>query len=398
MAPQSKEILLRTILNVVLLFLTLAATLARPAAADTPYTLWTGTSPFPPVAAIPPVPGVTHHVIHEGETGAYQFLLGTALAFHEGTLWASWGNSLVDENDDGSIMGGRASRDGGTTWGPFQIIAPGAPGPDSHSHGVFLNHNDELWAYAARADYIAGGKAYPKLRAEAYRLEDNAWVSKGIVAEGLFWPLTEPQPMKDGNYIMGGLIVDPENGWPDAEGAVAISAGDDVTKWTPVEIPRVPGDKVWGETSLIVEDDLITAIVRYGSKAVALVSFSEDFGKTWTTLRDSNLPNANSKPYAGTLSTGHWYALVNLENRDTLAIVIGEPGARTFSKVWTIRTGKSHVPRNPGGGKHPQWSYPYAVEHDGKLFVGYSISKEDCGLSVLPIENLIAPGVELSNE
>ena len=41
-----------------------------------------------------------------------------------------------------------------------------------------------------------------------------------------------------------------------------------------------------------------------------------------------------------------------------------------------------------GKAKGKQWSYPYGHEHDGKLFVVYSIGKEDCGLSVLPIASL----------
>ena len=31
---------------------------------------------------------------------------------------------------------------------------------------------------------------------------------------------------------------------------------------------------------------------------------------------------------------------------------------------------------------------PYGYEHDGKLYVVYSVGKEDCGLSVVPIESL----------
>ena len=43
-----------------------------------------------------------------------------------------------------------------------------------------------------------------------------------------------------------------------------------------------------------------------------------------------------------------------------------------------------------GAAKGKQWSYPYGYEHDGKLFVVYSIGKEDCGLSVMPIKSLAA--------
>jgi hypothetical protein len=351
------------------------------------HALWLAPDPVPAAADIPALPDVRHEVIHRAAAGHYQFLLGAALIFEGDTLWASWGNSLVDENDEGSVLAGRASKDGGSTWGRHTIIAPGAPGPDSHSHGVFLNHGGEIWAFAARADYVAGGEAYPDLRTEAFLLTDGVWKSYGIVMESLFWPLTEPQRMADGKYIMGGAVVD--EAWPNARAAVALSEGDNLLRWTPVIIPA-PEDigDMWGETALIVEPDRITAIVRYGARPIALTAASTDFGRTWTTLKESNLPNANSKPYAGLLSTGQWYAVVNIDSRDTLAIFAGEPGERGFSKVWTIRTGPSHEPRWPGRGKHPQWSYPYAIEHNGTLYVAYAISKEDCGLSVLPVAAL----------
>ncbi len=95
-----------------------------------------------------------------------------------------------------------------------------------------------------------------------------------------------------------------------------------------------------------------------------------------------------AKAYLGKLSTGQLYLLSNLNNRDTLVISVSKPGELTLSRMWRIRHGKSEPPRFPGQAKSKQWSYPYVYEHDGKLYIVYSIGKEDCGLSVLPIEAL----------
>ena len=116
---------------------------------------------------------------------------------------------------------------------------------------------------------------------------------------------------------------------------------------------------------------------------------SDDYGKTWSTARPSNLPMPRSKAYLGKLSTGQLYLVHNVRNRDTLAVSVSEPGELTLSKTWRIRHGSSKpVPRFKGSAKSPQWSYPYGYEHDGKLYVVYSIGKEDCGLSVIPIKSL----------
>ena len=95
-----------------------------------------------------------------------------------------------------------------------------------------------------------------------------------------------------------------------------------------------------------------------------------------------------SKAYLGKLSTGQRYLISNLKNRDTLVVSVGAPGERTLNKIYRIRDGKSIPPRFPGKAKSKQWSYPYGYEHNGKLFVVYSIGKEDCGLSIIPVASL----------
>ncbi len=85
--------------------------------------------------------------------------------------------------------------------------------------------------------------------------------------------------MADGNWIMAGLHLSPF-----AKGAnlptVAISRGEDFTKWDPVVIPAAPGvgTNVWGESTVIVEGRRITNLSRYGKRARALLSASEDYG------------------------------------------------------------------------------------------------------------------------
>ena len=46
--------------------------------------------------------------------------------------------------------------------------------------------------------------------------------------------------------------------------------------------------------------------------------------------------------------------------------------------------------RFEGAYKGGSWAYPNAVEQDGKLYVVYSVNKEDCELSIIPLEGLAA--------
>ena len=172
--------------------------------------------------------------------------------------------------------------------------------------------------------------------------------------------------------------------------------------WERAEIPRPAGaDMQFAETSVLVWPGTgdCSAIIRYraGSlteltEQVALVSTSSDSGRTWAPLAASNLPLTSSKPYAGNLSTGQAFLVGNVgPDRHTPVLAVTAPGERAFSRVWRIRHGASPALRLPGRAKSPQWSYPYAHEHDGNLYVVYSIGKEDCGLSIIPLYAISHP-------
>ena len=72
---------------------------------------------------------------------------------------------------------------------------------------------------------------------------------------------------------------------------------------------------------------------------------------------------------------------------------MSKPGEDTFAKVFVIRHA---VSANGPGESHPgaALSYPYAIEHEGKLYVGYSNNGERSGnnnsaeLAVIPIAQL----------
>jgi len=346
------------------------------------YTLWTG-PPIPSdVTKIPFVPNVRHQTIHRATADGYKFLHGAAIAHHKGVLYANWANSPTNENGPHETLQGRRSADGGKTWSDIEVIGPGFDGPERHSHGVLFEHQGELWTICSRFGVGKSGRRFTGLKAEAFVLDESAdrWQSRGVVMNNC-WPYDEPVRMSNGNFITGGQDKD---GLP----VVAVSHGDDLTKWDSILIPFDPRLKPsFAETTVWAEGKHVLAVIR-GGGGVAWVSTSDDYGRTWSKAQPSNLPMPRAKAYLGKLSTGQLYLLSNLNNRDTLVISVSEPGELTLSRIWRIRHGKSEPPRFPGHAKSKQWSYPYGYEHNGKLYVVYSIGKEDCGLSVLPVKAL----------
>lgn len=348
-----------------------------------PFPLWSGEELPKDPEAIPFAEGIEHRVIHRPDADGYRFLHGAAIIFHEGTWYAHWANSPVNENGPHETLQGRRSHDGGRTWTPLEKIGPGFEGEERHSHGVFLPVEGRLWSIAARFGVGKEGKRFPGLRAEAFELnpETDRWNSRGIVMENC-WPYDEPVRMGNGSYLTGGQDRD---GLP----VVAFSQGSEFEKpWKTVPIPFPPRlAPSFAETTVWAQGPCAMAVIR-GGGGVAWISTSEDCGETWTEARPANLPMPRAKAYLGKLSTDQLYLVSNYQNRDTLVISTGKPGEGTLCRMWRLRQGRSEAPRFPGFAKSPQWSYPFAHEHEGKLWVVYSIGKEECGLTIVPLESL----------
>jgi hypothetical protein len=372
-------------LPVIILTIWLSSQTLQPAAGENTYDFWTGPAPAKDPTQIPFVEGVEHRTIHRPEAGGYKFLHGAAIVQHQGVFYANWANSPVNENGPHETLQGRRSTDGGVTWSPLEVIGPGFAGAERHSHGVLFVHEGTVWTICARFGVGEPARRFPGLKAEAFVLDPhtNRWDSQGVVMKNC-WPYDEPVKMGNGNFITGGQDKD---GLP----VVAISHGNDFTKWDSVLIPYPPKlAPGFAETTVWAEGACVTAVIR-GGTGVAWIATSKDYGRTWTAAQPSNFPMPRAKAYFGKLSTGQLFLVSNYRNRDTLVISVGRPGEKTLSKMWRIRHGKSAAPRFPGSAKSPQWSYPYAHEYDGKLYVVYSIGKEECGLSIVPVASLANP-------
>jgi len=333
--------------------------------------LWDHRVPLLKSAELPVIQGVRFSVIkpYEFSTDGYRFLHGLGLCFHKGRLYASFGHNRGGENTETEEARFSVSDDDGQSWNEVRTIDSGE-GSVGVSHGVFLSHNGTLWAFQGAYTGTMTG-----VHTRAYVLDETTqqWLAIGTVINDGFWPMQEPQPMDDGNWIMAGLKVGDGN-----PATVAISHGQDFTKWDVVTIPQCSGLKMWGESTVIVNGKQITNLSRYGDKAKALIATSEDHGRTWSEMRPSNMPMTTSKPIAGTLSTGQRYLVCTTtadsgNRRSPLTIAVSGAGESLFSKIFLIR--HADFPDGPGE-SHPNaaLSYPYAIEHAGKLYVGYSNS------------------------
>lgn len=349
--------------------------------------LWSTEVPFPCPADLQLPGGIRHTVIHRGGSD-YAFLHESCIVRHGDGFVVAWNNSPGAESERGTVVRWIRANDEFSAWTAPVALAP----PLDHDTTIWesaqlLSVRGELWAFVGqvhsqpREPHESGGAMV------AFRLDDrrSCWEPVGR-AEG-FHPLNRPQRVA-GGWIMGGQynLIEPR---------VALSHGEDLTRWEVVAIPSAAEDQLnFAETSLVAEGEHVTAFVRSEVERV-FTSESRDGGRTWGRLAPSNLPMRSSKTCAGMLSTGQRYLALNLCDpalgaRDVLAVAVSAPGEALLRKLVLIRRGPSPTPRLAGYCKGSQWSYPSVQEHAELVYVTYSVTKEDCCLSVLPLREFAA--------
>ena len=363
--------------------------------------LWDATQTLPKAADLPQVKGAEFYVLKKKrpDKDGCNFTLGVGLAWHKDKLYASYGFSTSEqENTADEEAHVRVSEDGGKTWGQ-PVAMDAGEGNLGVSHGVFLSRGGRLWAFmGAFYDNFYGPTSRTHTRGYVLNENSGKWEPQGVVLDQGFWPMQEPQKMADGNWIMSGVRIAFGLGVVGHSPAVAISQGDDFTKWKMVVIQadKSLGTNLWGESTVIVEKTQIINIARRSAGRVrgyALVSISKDHGRTWTPAAASNLPMATQKPYAGTLSTGQRYLIGTITadtdgRRSPLTIAVSKPGEPLFSRVFLIRT--SVFDGTPGvSAPNADFSYPYAVERNGQLYIGYTDKEHIYNeLVVIPVSSL----------
>jgi len=359
------------------------------AADATLFPVWDPAVPFPSPQDMCEVDVVTHISVERAQPGGYHYLHEATIARHRDRFHMGWANHRTRETGDhDELVRGCTSPDA-LHWSKPEIWAQ-APenGATSHNHPLLFSHGDRLYGF-----FVCWREEH-RPTTELFLLDDAAgkweWL-KGSSIPG-FVPFCTPQRMDNGNWVIGG-----EDYWYDA--AVAISDGDDVTKWTKVKIPRPENlELLYPETAIVSRgNNRLLAVCRprgWDGAWTAPAAESSDGGRTWTTLRESNFPLAPSQPFSGRLSTGQNYLLTNSleDQRCLLSIALTGPEGGLFRRVLSVR--HQQWPRvrlfENSLGKPTELAYPGAIEYDGKLYIAYSQGKEDCALSIIPIEVLKA--------
>jgi len=140
------------------------------------------------------------------------------------------------------------------------------------------------------------------------------------------------------------------------------------------------------------------ALSRDESMSHCLYCSTSSDGKQWSPPKPTNIPDATSKCVAGILPGGTYYLIGNqfLHERqaastrhclrDPLTIALSSDGYE-FTAAYPVRYGCPRR-RYKGRGKGTGFQYPSATIANGKLWIVYSVNKEDIEMSVMNLSDL----------
>lgn len=112
-------------------------------------------------------------------------------------------------------------------------------------------------------------------------------------------------------------------------------------------------------------------------------------GMNWSPVYRTDFTNNDSKFHAGRLSDGRFYIVSNPDRlglRLPLVISISDDG-ETFDKHYIVREDFNNI-RRMGRWKQYGCQYPFSMEHDGWLYIVYTVCKEDVHISRVSLKDL----------
>lgn len=335
---------------------------------------------------LPQAAGDTY-AIFNAKQGDWQFNMHPFLAHFEGRFWAMWSSGRVDEDSSSQLIRYATSPDG-KTWSEPQILAPdpdGEDGPFLWMPGGLEVREGRLYAYGSlHKGTNKKGTHWQEARLHRLRWDGNDWIDEGSVASDtlIYFP-----PMK--NPGGDGEIVVKRTSTAHIFTALWRVAEN---KWTERELPgyALPNYRMSETSHYIGPDGVIHLIIRdQGASGRLYHSVSVDRGKTWTVPVQTNYPDAVSKNFSKCLSNG-WVVLINTPiTRSDLVASFSRDGW-TFRDPVILR--RDPPPLKFKGKYKNEYSFNYSdgIEVDGKLWLIYSINKEDIAISSYDIEKLTA--------
>jgi len=331
-----------------------------------------------------------HTVIYKATRNGYKFCHHANLVVFQDRLHAMWSNGEVQEDSNGQRILACSTSDGVNWTEPVVIIADpdGPQGPRAAVAAGFHVHLDTLTAFYTS---IIGEKQIdPRSTLHAITTRDGKnWDEPRKIATGFF--IDGPRRMRDGRLLLNGQTADRQ------PQLLFTDVADGLSGWKPGVIQpnnifTFP-EPTWFQRP---RGSLVMLFRTRSGHPLLYASVSDDRGETWSPPRETNFPDATARSFAGNLPDGTAFVISNpsttpseyptIGRRTPLTLALSADGI-TFDRAFVVR-GESTQMRFQGKSKLDGWQYPSAVAWRNKLYIAYSINKEDIGVTRVRLTHL----------
>lgn len=347
-------------------------------------------------------------------TGTYN--MHPMVTYQGGTLFASWSNGAINEDNPGQQVLGTVSTDGGGNWAGWKVYFPSQdknppeePGSDGRVPGRVLTAD----GYATiGGDVYAIAEVWDWIQTDSGRGKQG-WgrIARRVAPDGTLGPIfwlepTSPEP-KPG-FPSYPNAFDPAYG-PIARQIIAYLADprntppwDYKSQWTE-DGPSADGEQLGHPAHAYVQPDgTWIRLWRDSGTSRLYASASHDHGRSWAPAIRTTIPDSASKSFVGQLPDGQVYIVGSQQDaehvasnghRDPISVALASDGVH-FDRVGVIRYGAAPA-RYAGAHKNPGFEYPSAIATNTDLWVIYSVNKEDVDITKMPMSSLPVTAFDL---
>ena len=326
--------------------------------------------------------------IFEGEENVSAFNHHPTIIFYKDRFFAAWSNGAKDEDASGQRVMYTTSKDG-FNWDKVSYMTDSIT-DRAHTPGGFWVRDGQLFALVSLRDSRGSSFNSDRNPLLSYRwnTEKAIFEYSGIIARN-FFSVDGPRLVSGGQkWIMFGKPGF-RSAHPEEPVRIATTITDSIDEWVfkPLPNKEVPHDAFW---YTLPDGRLMTIEAKGDVPNRHLISmYSNDEGDSWSQPESSNFPDADSRLYGLRLSNGLYVILNNpnlLRYRIPLSIAISGDGENFnhFANIRIEQTNKEYS----GHAKAPGYQYVRAFEHDNKLWVIYSVNKEDIEITAISLDEI----------
>ena len=359
--------------------------------------------------------------VFEGKEG-FAYNHHPQVTSYQGKLLATWSSGIYNEDEPGQVMLLSFSEDKGQTWSSPTPVFDKKQGKYNQlvytSEGILV-HQDTLIAFCGVNDLEApfevrqypifptapdGGKLpYQKIASTDHRTETKisvdggrSWSESKIIIQN-FIPNLKPVQTTSGRLIVPGNMSFPYTDGGPVNGTWKMSAVaglpehfTDAPRWFEVTQREIEAPFEFCEASLWqVDDHTLRAMLRTDQKRLAMTE-SYDNGESWTSPVLAGFTDCGSRFEFGRLPDGRFFGITTPKPksvRTPMVLATSDDGVR-FDSHYVIGNEPATKAHIPGRWKYGRYGYPsYHILND-KMYVIYSVNKEDIQICHFPLSEL----------